>query len=123
MVCADQLLRILRYLHRQDPVVVHRDIKPQNLKEDPNGRFLLLDFGLAQGGFPLGEENSAEIPRGCTPVYVPLEQLYGMKTEPRSDIFSLGATLHHLLIGRRPIDSLTRAAEILNRRPDPYQRT
>lgn len=44
-----------------------------------------------------------------------------MKTEPRSDIFSLGATLHHLLTGRRPIDSLTRAAEILNRRPDPYQ--
>jgi serine/threonine protein kinase len=121
LLWGDQLLDALQYLHRQQPIVVHRDIKPQNLKQHTNGGIVLLDFGLAKGGIALGEDSSLRSLPGATPAYAPLEQLHGTGTEPRCDVYALAATLHHLLTGRPPVDALTRAAALLNRQPDPYR--
>lgn len=51
----DQLLAVLEYLHGQEPPLIHRDIKPPNLKLMPDGTLILLDFGLAKGGLFLNE--------------------------------------------------------------------
>ena len=117
---ADQLLDALDYLHTQDPQIVHRDIKPQNLKLTARGQIILLDFGLAKG--QAGEisrvTTSASI-FGYTPNYAPLEQIQGLGTDSRSDLYSLGATLYHLITGVKPPDALTRAAALVNGQPDP----
>lgn len=117
---ADQLLDALDYLHTQDPQIVHRDIKPQNLKLTSRGQIILLDFGLAKG--QAGEisrvTTSASI-FGYTPNYAPLEQIQGLGTDSRSDLYSLGATLYHLLTFVKPPDALTRAAALVNGQPDP----
>ncbi|MBC8166017.1 MAG: protein kinase [Bryobacteraceae bacterium] len=119
---ADQLLDALDYLHTQDPQIIHRDIKPQNLKLTPRGQIILLDFGLAKG-------QASEISRittsasifGYTPNYAPLEQIQGLGTDARSDIYALAATLYHLMTGVKPPDALTRAAAIVNGQPDPLK--
>ncbi|MGI9168498.1 MAG: protein kinase domain-containing protein [Pyrinomonadaceae bacterium] len=120
---ADQLLDALDYLHTQDPQIIHRDIKPQNLKLTARGQIILLDFGLAKG--QIGEfsrvSTSASI-FGYTPNYAPLEQIQGLGTDPRSDIYALGATLYHLMTGVKPPDALTRAAALVNSQPDPLAR-
>ena len=119
---ADQLLDALDYLHTQDPQIVHRDIKPQNLKLTPRGQIILLDFGLAKGqaGDISRVTTSASI-FGYTPNYAPLEQIQGLGTDARSDLYSLGATLYHLMTGVKPPDALTRAAALVNGQPDPLQ--
>jgi eukaryotic-like serine/threonine-protein kinase len=119
---ADQLLDALDYLHTQDPQIVHRDIKPQNLKLTPRGQIILLDFGLAKGqaGDISRVTTSASI-FGYTPNYAPLEQIQGLGTDARSDLYSLGATIYHLTTGVKPPDALTRAAALVNGQPDPLQ--
>ena len=117
---ADQLLDALDYLHTQDPQIVHRDIKPQNLKLTSRGQIILLDFGLAKG--QAGEisriTTSASI-FGYTPNYAPLEQIQGLGTDSRSDLYALAATVYHLMTGIKPPDALTRAAALVNGQPDP----
>jgi serine/threonine protein kinase len=117
---ADQLLDALDYLHTQEPQIVHRDIKPQNLKLTSRGQVILLDFGLAKGqaGDISRVTTSASI-FGYTPNYAPLEQIQGLGTDSRSDLYSLGATLYHLMTGVKPPDALTRAAALVNGQPDP----
>ncbi|HEY2962219.1 MAG TPA: protein kinase [Pyrinomonadaceae bacterium] len=117
---ADQLLDALDYLHTQEPQIVHRDIKPQNLKLTSRGQIILLDFGLAKGqaGDISRVTTSASI-FGYTPNYAPLEQIQGLGTDSRSDLYSLGATLYHLMTGVKPPDALTRAAAVVNGQPDP----
>src|SRR3989454_6648759 len=117
---ADQLLDALDYLHTQDPQIVHRDIKPQNLKLPARGQVVLLDFGLAKGsaGQMSVVTTSASI-FGYTPNYAPLEQVQGLGTDARSDLYSLSATLYHLLTNVKPPDALSRAAAIVNGQPDP----
>ena len=117
---ADQLCDALDYLHTQDPQIIHRDIKPQNLKLTQRGQVVLLDFGLAKGsaGQMSVVTTSASI-FGYTPNYAPLEQVQGLGTDPRSDIYSLAATLYHLLTNVKPPDALSRAAAIVNAMPDP----
>jgi len=117
---ADQLLDALDYLHTQDPQIIHRDIKPQNLKLTSRGQMILLDFGLAKGqpGGVSMATTSASI-FGYTPNYAPLEQIQGLGTDARSDIYALGATLYHLMTGVKPPDALTRAAALVNGQPDP----
>ena len=118
----DQLLDALDYLHTQDPQIIHRDIKPQNLKLTARGQIILLDFGLAKG--QVGElsrvTTSASI-FGYTPNYAPLEQIQGLGTDARSDIYSLAATVYHLITGMKPPDALSRAASVVNGEPDPLQ--
>ena len=117
---ADQLLDALDYLHTQDPQIVHRDIKPQNLKLTTRGQIILLDFGLAKGqaGDVSRVTTGASI-FGYTPNYAPLEQIQGLGTDSRSDLYALGATLYHLMTGVKPPDALTRAAALVNGQPDP----
>ena len=117
---ADQLCDALDYLHTQDPQIIHRDIKPQNLKLTARGQIVLLDFGLAKGsaGQLTAVTTSASI-FGYTPNYAPLEQVQGLGTDPRSDIYSLAATLYHLLTNVKPPDALSRAGAIVNGMEDP----
>lgn len=117
---ADQLCDALDYLHTQDPQIIHRDIKPQNLKLTARGQIVLLDFGLAKGsgGLMSAVTTSASI-FGYTPNYAPLEQVQGLGTDSRSDIYSLAATLYHLVTNVKPPDALSRAGAIVNGMPDP----
>ena len=116
----DQLCDALDYLHTQDPQIIHRDIKPQNLKLTERGQIVLLDFGLAKGsaGQMSVVTTSASI-FGYTPNYAPLEQVQGLGTDARSDIYSLGATLYHLMTNVKPPDALSRAGALINGQPDP----
>jgi len=120
LLWADQLCDALDYLHTQDPQIIHRDIKPQNLKLTARGQIVLLDFGLAKGsaGQMSVVTTSASI-FGYTPNYAPLEQVQGLGTDPRSDIYALAATLFHLLTNVKPPDALSRASAIVNGLPDP----
>jgi serine/threonine protein kinase len=117
---ADLILDALTYLHSQNPPVIHRDIKPQNLKLTPRGELILLDFGLAKGA--VGERAtgvSGVSLAGYTPLYAPFEQIQGSGTVPQSDLYSLGATLYHLLTGQPPRSALERAAAALRGDHDP----
>lgn len=117
---ADQLLDALDYLHTQDPQIVHRDIKPQNLKLTSRGQIILLDFGLAKGqAGDISRVTTAASIFGYTPNYAPLEQIQGLGTDSRSDLYSLAATLYHLMTGVKPPDALTRAAAVVNGQADP----
>lgn len=118
---ADQLLDALHYLHTQPSPIIHRDIKPQNLKPTPRGEIVLLDFGLAKGAGNLTVHSTVRSVRGYTPNYAPLEQIQGTGTDERSDLYALGATLYHLMTGETPPDSLTRAAAILSEQADPLR--
>jgi serine/threonine protein kinase len=118
---ADQLLDALIYLHSHDRQVIHRDIKPHNLKLAATGQIALLDFGLAKAS---SADTSVTVSRGFfgyTRQYAPLEQIEDRRTDPRSDIYALGATLYHLLTGIKPPDALERASAVINSEPDPLQ--
>lgn len=97
----------LSYLHARQPQVVHRDIKPGNVKITPNGNVLLVDFGLAK--VLSGTHVTTTGARAMTPGYSPAEQYGTARTDHRSDVYSLGATLYMALSGALPEDALARA--------------
>jgi serine/threonine protein kinase len=94
----DQLLDALSYLHSHEPPIIHRDIKPQNLKLTDENHIVLLDFGLSKNTTDQprtsGSSGSTGSVVGYTPHYAPMEQIRGTGTNPRSDIYSLSATLY-----------------------------
>ena len=99
---ARQLLDAMEYCHARG--VIHRDIKPSNVRLTPEGRAVLVDFGLVKLYDPTNPK-TATIIRGLgTPEYTPLEQYDVGKghTDARADLYSLGATLFHLLTGQAP---------------------
>jgi len=107
---AKQILDALEYLHTQDPPVLHRDIKPANIKLTPSSTIKLVDFGLVKLMVP-DEDRTVTVLQGRgTAQYTPLEQYGGDTghTNVRSDIYSLGATLYHLLTNRPPADAKSR---------------
>jgi len=117
---ADQLLDALEYLHTQQPPIIHRDIKPHNLKLTPRGEVILLDFGLSKtSAVGLTKATTSVSVLGYTPQYAPFEQINGSGTDARSDLYSLAATLYHLLTGVPPTDALTRAQSVMNGQADP----
>jgi serine/threonine protein kinase len=118
---ADQLLGSLEYLHSQEHPIIHRDIKPQNLKPTARGDIMLLDFGIAKSVADQTRHSAVHSVRGYTRYYAPLEQIQGTGTDPRSDLYALAATLYHLMTGEPPPDALTRVAALLSGQPDPLQ--
>jgi serine/threonine protein kinase len=116
MEWADQLLDALEYLHNQQPPVVHRNIKPQNLMLTPGGELFLIDFGLAEDTTAL--THSLRSAHAYTLSYAPPEQIKGTGTDARSDLYSLGATLHHLLTGEMPDNARVREQVIQYGAPD-----
>lgn len=140
---SEQLLDALDYLHTLNPPVIHRDIKPQNLKLTSRGKVKLLDFGIAKGND--AQKNTTITNQtfvAATLHYSPLEQIYRVldptfreviayqfkdkageimeqNADARSDIYALGATVYHLLTNTLPIDALKRSLEIWAGKPDP----
>ncbi len=96
----------LNYLHSLDPKVIHRDIKPGNIRITPSGTVYLVDFGLVK--MLHTEQSTTAGARAMTPGYSPPEQYGTSRTDPRSDIYSLGATLYAALTGEIPEDGLAR---------------
>lgn len=115
---ADQLLGALDYLHTHNPPIIHRDLKPQNLKLTAKNEIVLLDFGLAKTSL-MNKGGPADSIFGFTPHYAPLEQIQGQGTDARTDLYSLAATLYHLLTGKMPVDAVTRAGAVVNEEADP----
>ncbi len=116
----DALLDVLDYLHTHQPPILHRDIKPQNLKLTPRGEIVLLDFGLARGGTTLTSRLSTGGSLvAYTPQYAPMEQIRGLPIGARSDLYALAATVYHLLTGRLPASAMDRAAAAMEGRSDP----
>lgn len=139
---ADQLLDALDYLHTLTPPIIHRDIKPQNIKLTSRGKIKLLDFGIAKGEeSPLNTiTNQTFI--AATLNYSPIEQILRVldvsvraiiayqhnekiakieqqTADSSSDIYAFGATLYHLLTNQPPIDALKRSLEVWAGNPDP----
>ena len=95
-----QLLDVFIYLHSQNPPVVYRDLKPSNIMvQSSDGRIILIDFGIARTVRPGSLTKKTGI---GTEGYIAPEQYTG-KPEPASDIYSLGATIHHLITGQKPL--------------------
>ncbi|HEV7893457.1 MAG TPA: serine/threonine-protein kinase [Pyrinomonadaceae bacterium] len=147
---ADELLRVLEYLHGMNPPILHRDIKPSNLKLTGSGEVFLLDFGLAKGA--AGQMSTigqgARSIAGYTPIYASLEQILrsdsqmpgrqwveilspidsarvalilDSPTDERADLYSLGATLHQLLTNEMPTHAGNRAMYVWKGQPDPVR--
>lgn len=95
---AKQLCDALGYLHSQKKPIIYRDMKPANVMLKPEGNIKIIDFGIAR---EYKEQNLADTTVLGTKGYAPPEQ-YSGQTDPRSDIFALGMTMHHLLTGVDP---------------------
>ncbi|MDQ3130219.1 MAG: protein kinase [Acidobacteriota bacterium] len=142
---ADTVLDALEYLHSFP--VFHRDIKPHNIKIDETGKIFLLDFGTAKGNLEDDVYNKPGLSiTGFTPFYAPLEQVLRVdtnsflilqaehevhlqrflnyRTDERSDIYALAATIFHLLSGVSPSNATStfRARALWSNQPDPLPR-
>lgn len=98
---AIQIADVLHYIHSQKPPIIYRDLKPANLMlDDKNGRVMLVDFGIARIVRPTEKGVTAIGTMGYAP-----PELFAGKAEPRTDIYSLGATMFHMMTGSDPQDN------------------
>lgn len=143
---ADQMLDALNYLHNFKPPVIHRNIRPEHIKLNSSGKIKLLAFGLAEGSdSKVNTSLSDDAGDDSDLSYSPLEQFwdgldsasqkvitnsYDEKSEKilkqpadeRSDIYSLGATLYHLLTAVKPMDALERSIDMMDGKDDPLRK-
>ena len=94
-----QLCDALGYLHSQKPPIIYRDMKPANIMLKPEGNLKVIDFGIAR---EYKEENLADTTVLGTKGYASPEHYGSRQTDARSDIFTLGMTIHHLITGIDP---------------------
>lgn len=97
---AIELCNVLSYLHRRTPQIIYRDMKPSNVMLKPDSSVMLIDFGTARE-----YKGNKESDTTClgTQGYAAPEQFGGMgQTDPRTDIYCLGATMYHLVTGHNP---------------------
>ena len=112
----EQILDGLAFAHARG--LVHRDLKPGNVRVLPNGRVKIMDFGLARRG----EDGAATGVIMGTPFYMAPEQAQGERATARSDVFSLGAMFYEMLAGRRPFTGPSIPAvlfAVAHREPEP----
>jgi len=102
-----QVCDALIYLHSQTPPIIHRDVKPTNIRVTPAGQAMLVDFGIAKVYDPKLRTTMGA--RAVTPGYSPPEQYGQGATDDRSDVYALGATLYALLTHQEPLESIQRA--------------
>ncbi len=105
---AEAVLSALAHLHARG--VIHRDIKPGNIKTTPEGETVLVDFGIAKEIGGQGGLATTGV-RGLTPGFAPPEQYGTARTDARSDLYAFGATLYALLTGTPPADALARLTD------------
>lgn len=99
---AKQLSNVLDYLHTQSPPVIYRDMKPANIMLKPDGTVRLIDFGIAR---EYKEGKAGDTEAIGTRGYAAPEQFGGKgQTDARTDIYSLGVTLYHLVTGKNPAE-------------------
>src|SRR6266571_1745076 len=96
---AEELCDVLGYLHTRQPPIIFRDLKPANVMIDESGHIFLIDFGIARLFKPGQSRDTVAL---GSPGYAAPEQYGKAQSTPRSDIYSLGALLHHLLTGLDP---------------------
>lgn len=101
-----QVAEAVDYLHQRVPPVVHRDIKPANIRITPQGNAMLVDFGLVKLFDPSMKTTIGA--RAVTPGFAPPEQYGQGSTDPRTDIYALGATLYNILTNQLPMESIRR---------------
>ena len=101
-----QVCDALQYLHSRTPPIIHRDVKPQNIIITPEGQAMLVDFGISKVYDPTLQTTVGA--RAVTPGFSPPEQYGAGTTDPRTDIYALGATLYMLLTGQSPPESVQR---------------
>lgn len=97
-----QLTEVLGYLHTQPQPIIFRDFKPANVMITPQGKAKLIDFGIARH-FQQGKVSDTKALG--TPGYAAPEQYGQGQSDARTDIYALGATLHHALTGINPTDT------------------
>jgi serine/threonine protein kinase len=94
-----QMCEILHFLHSQQPAIIFRDVKPDNIMRAPDGKIYLIDFGVARQFKPGQKKDTQSF---GSPGYAPPEQFGRSQTTIRSDIYSLGVTLYQLISGYEP---------------------